>query len=269
MELSPFWFGLYKLVKFVVYPYTWLCLATGVLAVLAFLPASPVRLRWLRLLAVTALAIVWLLGAPLVSTIAAGFLESRSQPFDRTATSRFDAVVVLGAGVMGKGSLRPADQLSGLSMQRTFCGADLFAEGRAPRLVLSGGDASIFGAGPKEAVEMKRLAIRLGVPEQAIVLDDRSRTTHENAAGTKRLLGQSSVLLVTSASHMPRAAALFRKQGFDVTPAVCNYTVRDWPDVWSGLDLFDFIPNLSALERFTNILTETVGTITYWMSGKL
>ena len=236
MELSPFWFGLYKLVKFAVYPYTWLCLATAALTMLAFLPASPVRLRWLRLLAVTALAIVWLPGAPLVSTIAAGSLESRTQSFDRMTTSRFDAVVVLGAGVMGKGSLRPADQLSGLSMQRTFCGADLFAEGRAPRLVLSGGDASIFGEGPKEAVEMKRLAIRLGVPEQAIVLDDRSRTTYENAAGTKRLLGQSSVLLVTSASHMPRAAALFRKQGFDVTPAACNYTVGDWPDVWSGLD---------------------------------
>ena len=149
MELSPFWFGLYKLVKFAVYPYTWLCLATAALAVLAFLPASPVRLRWLRLLAVTALAIVWLPGAPLVSTIAAGLLESRSQPFDRTATSRFDAVVVLGAGVMGKGSLRPADQLSGLSMQRTFCGADLFAEGRAPRLVLSGGTHRFLERGRK------------------------------------------------------------------------------------------------------------------------
>ena len=269
MELSPFWFGLYKLVKFAVYPYTWLCLSTGALAVLTFLPSSPARLRWLRALAVAVLAIVWLIGSPIVSTIAAGFLESRTLPFDRTTTDRYDAVVVLGAGVMGKGSLRPADQLSGLSMQRTLCGADLFAEGRAPRLVLTGGDASIFGEGPKEAVEMRQLALRLGVPEQAILLDDRARTTYENAVGTKRLLGQGSILLVTSASHMPRAAGLFRKQGFDVTAAPCNYTVRDWPGFWSDIDLFDFIPSLYALDKFTSALTEAVGTITYWATGRL
>jgi uncharacterized SAM-binding protein YcdF (DUF218 family) len=149
MELSPFWFGLYKLVKYVVYPYTWLCLAAGALAALTFLPASPRRARWFRILALATVTVTWLIATPLVSTIAAGFLESRHPPLDRTTTARFDAIVVLGAGAMGKGSLRPADQLSGLSMQRTFCGADLFAEGRAPRLVLSGGDASICGEGPK------------------------------------------------------------------------------------------------------------------------
>jgi uncharacterized SAM-binding protein YcdF (DUF218 family) len=269
MELSPFWFGLYKLVKFAVYPYTWLCVITGALAVLAFLPSSPARLRRFRLLAAAALAIVWLTGSPIVSTIVAGFLESLALPFDRATTERYDAVVVLGAGIMGKGSLRPADQLTGLSMQRTLCGADLFAEGRAPRLVLTGGDASIFGEGPKEAFEMKKFAVRLGVPEHAILLDDRARTTYENAVGTKRVLSQGSILLVTSASHMPRAAGLFRKQGFAVTPASCNYVVREWPGFWSDLDLFDFIPSLDALDEFTNALTEAVGTITYWATGKL
>ena len=100
MEMSPFLFGLYKLVKLVVYPYTWLCIVTAALAALAFLPSSPVRLRWFRILAVAALVIVWLLGAPLVSTIAGGLLESRYQSFDRTTTARFDAVVVLGAGIV-------------------------------------------------------------------------------------------------------------------------------------------------------------------------
>jgi uncharacterized SAM-binding protein YcdF (DUF218 family) len=269
MELSPFWFGLYKLVKFAVYPYTWLCLATGALAVLAFLPSSPVRQRWTRALAVTVMAIVWLIGSPIVSTIAAGLLESRYPPFDPTTSARFDAVVVLGGGVMGKGSLRPADQLTGLSLQRTLCGVERFAEGRAPRLVLSGGDATIFGEGPTEAVEMQRLAIRLGVPENAILLDDRARTTYENAVGVKRALGQASILLVTSASHMPRAAALFRKQGFEVTPAPCTYQVRDWPGFWTDLDPFDFIPHLEGFYESSLVLSEVAGTITYWMAGKL
>ena len=269
MELSPFWFGLYKLVKFAVYPYSWLCLATAALAVLTFLPSSQAIRRWTRTLAVTTVAIVWLIGSPILSTIAAGLLESRYPSFDRTTAARFDAVVVLGAGIAGKGSLRPSDQLTGLSMQRTLCGADLLLDGRAPRLVLSGGDATVFGEGPKEAVTMKRLAIQAGVPEATILLDDRARTTYENAVGTRRLLGQGSILLVTSASHMPRAAGLFRKQGFAVTAAPCTYTVRSWPDIWSDLDLFDFIPSLGAFDKFTNVLAEVVGTITYWMTGKI
>jgi uncharacterized SAM-binding protein YcdF (DUF218 family) len=269
MELSPFWFGLYKLVKFAVYPYTWLAVLTGALAVLVFLPSSPVRRRWTRALAVTAVVIVWLVGSPIAATIAAGLLESRSQPFDRATAARFDAIVVLGGGIMGKGSLRPTDQLTGLSMQRTLCGADLFLDGRAPRLVLSGGDVTIFGEGPKEADGMKRLAIQAGVPEAAILLDDRARSTYENAVGTRRLLGEGSILLVTSARHMPRAAGLFRKQGFAVTPAPCTYQVRDWPGFWSSLDLLDFIPNLGALDGFTNTLAEIVGIITYWATGKL
>ena len=269
MELSPFLFGLYKLVKFAVYPYTWLCLVTGALAALAFLPSSPARLRWLRILAVASVTIVWIIGAPIVSIISAGLLESRYQPFDRTSTARFDAVVVLGAGISGSGSLRPADQLTGLSMQRTLCGVDLFAEGRAPRLVLSGGDGTIMGEGPKEAVEMKRLAIRLGVPEEAIVLDDRARTTYENALGVKRVLDAGSVLLVTSASHMPRAAGLFRKQGFTVTPAPCTYRLQEWPNFWLNFGLLDVFPSLDTLDAFTNTLVEAVGTITYWATGKL
>ncbi len=269
MELSPFLFGLYKLVKFAVYPYTWLCLVTAALAALSFLPSSPARQRWLRLLAVSAVAIVWVLGSPVMATIASGLLESRYQAFDRTTTDRFDAVVVLGGGIWGKGSLRPEDQLHGLSMQRTICGVDRFAEGHAPRLVLSGGDGTITGEGPKEAVEMRRLAIRLGVPEEAVLIDDRSRTTYENALGVKRVLEGGSILLVTSASHMARAAGLFRKQGFTVTPAPCTYRLQAWPDVWSNLDLVDVFPDLYALDEFTNALTEVIGIITYWATGKL
>ena len=43
MELSPFWFGLYKLVKFAVYPYTWLVVLSGAVTVLVFLPSSAAR----------------------------------------------------------------------------------------------------------------------------------------------------------------------------------------------------------------------------------
>lgn len=269
MELSPFWFGLYKLVKYAVYPYTWLVVLTGAATALAFLPSSAIRRRWLRILTIATMSIVWLLGAPFAATIALGLLEAQYPPFDRAAAARFDAILVLSGGVSGAGSLRPTDQLTGLSTQRTLCGADLFAQGFAQRLVLAGGDGAIFGEGPREAIEMKKLAVRLGVPEDSILLEEQSRSTYENAVGVKRLLDGASILLVTSASHMPRAVALFRKQGLDVTPAPCNYDVREWPQFWQNWDPFALVPDLLSFSATTRAITEVVGMITYRITGKL
>jgi uncharacterized SAM-binding protein YcdF (DUF218 family) len=271
MEMSPFFFGLYKLVKFALYPFTWLFLLTTVLMVLAFQRPTTSRLRWIRALVVTAFLVIFLLGNPIVARTLIGLIEQQALAFDgaRAPQSRFHAIVVLGGGIAGKGSLRPSDQLMALSMERTICGADLFMKGFAPRLLLTGGDITIFGQGPLEAVEMKKLALRLGVPEGAIVLDTESKVTYDNAAQTKRILGVSSVLVVTSASHIPRATALFRKQGLDVTGYPCGYLTKDRPGSgWDG-NPFDLIPQTEALYRSTSAITEIIGMLVYRVIGKL
>lgn len=177
--------------------------------------------------------------------------------------------MVLGGGVAGKGTLRPSDELLDLSLKRTICGVDLFVQGVAPRILFSGGDASIFGSGPKEALEMKRLARRLGVPEGAILIEDQSKTTYENALATKRLIGSAPILLVTSASHIPRALGLFRKQGLDATPSPCGYTVKNRPgERWQGSP-FDLLPDVGALKISTTAIAELVGMLVYWVTGKL
>src|SRR5438094_7182695 len=168
--MSPFSFGLYKLVKFLLYPFTWIVLMVSAMTVLAFLPFSVERLRWIRRLAVATVLVVFVLGNPIVARTLIGSIESRIPPFDPNSQKKFDAIVVLGGGAVGKGSLRPSDQLLGLSMERTICGADLYSKGFAPRVLVAGGDGAAFGPGPIESIEMKRLAMRLGVPEGAIVL---------------------------------------------------------------------------------------------------
>ncbi len=98
MDLSPFLFGLYKLVKYLVYPYTWLCLFLGVLTLLIFLPISPWRLRWIRILAASSSLVVFVLGLPLVGGTLLGLVEQRAGRFDPQAEQPFDAIVVLGGG---------------------------------------------------------------------------------------------------------------------------------------------------------------------------
>ena len=270
MELTPFFFGLYKFVKYGLYPLTLVSLLLVVATILALFPFSPTRLRWVRQLLALSLILLMTLSSPFIGTLLMSVLESRYQPPQLTQSDRFDAIVVLGRGVDQKGSLRPTTEPSYHSRNRTTCGVDLFQQGYAPKLVLTGGDARVFGAGPKEAVEMKRWAVRLGVPESATMVDAEARNTYENATGTKQLLGPASILLVSSASHLLRAVPVFTKQGFHVTPAPCDYTSQNLPgESWDDMDLFDFLPSDMALQDSREAITEVAGVVIYWLTGKL
>ena len=124
--------------------------------------------------------------------------------------------------------------------------------------------------GPQEAVEMKRWAVRLGVPESATMIDTEARNTYENATGTKRLLGPASILLVSSASHLPRAVPVFTKQGFRVTPAPCDYISQNLPrESWDDIDSFNFLPSDIALQHTKETVAEVACIVIYWLAGKL
>lgn len=270
MELTPFLFGLYKFVKYGAHPLSWVVVLLGVIAALSLFPPHPRRLRWIRVSSLLALALLVIISSPFVAGQLIGTLEAWYPPPAIGPADRYDAIVVLGGGIEDKGTLRPTVELTSYSRNRTTCGVDLYARGYAPKLVLTGGDNSIFGSGPKEAPEMKRWAHRLGVPDDAILTEETARTTYENATGTKRIIGPTSILLVSSASHLPRATALFSKQGFRVTPAPCAYVSRNKPeDSWNELDLFDFLPNDRALEHSQDAIAEVVGLAVYWLTGKI
>jgi uncharacterized SAM-binding protein YcdF (DUF218 family) len=268
MDLSPFWFGLYKFTKYALYPYTWLIMLLAALTISVLGRLSPRRLMVVRLLTLSSFLLACVLGNALVARFLMASLEEQYPPFDSATAKRFDAVVVLAGGVLPNGTLRPSTALTGFSMERTMCGVEVFKRGYAKQMVLSGGDASVFEEGPEEAIEMKQLAMRLGVPDTAIVIETRSRTTYEGAVEVKRILDKKSLLLVTSASHIPRALALFQKQGLDATPYPCGYSARHRSDVLQ-VTIFDVLPQLNALQLSTTAITEIVGIAVYRAIGKL
>lgn len=270
MELTPFLFGLYKLVKYGLYPLTWVLLLMTATTLLLLLPSHPGRLRWARIGALSSLILLLLISSPLVAGYLLGSLEAWHPIPSSPAEKRYDAIVALGGGVFDQGTLRPTVELSSYSRNRTTCAVDLYQQGYADRLVLTGGNGLVFQTGPKEATEMKRWAKRLGVPEQAILTEEDSRTTYENASATKRLLGPASILLVTSASHLPRATALFAKQGFQVTPAPCDFVMQDRPQEGRNrMDPFDLLPSDLSIQHTRAAVTELAGMAIYWITGKL
>lgn len=135
------------------------------------------------------------------------------------------------------------------------------------RIFLSGGSGHFADPGANtESVLTKRLLVSLGIPADRIALEDKSRTTAENAveslAALKPKPGECW-LLVTSASHMPRAVGAFRAVGFEVIPYPVDYRT-------TGLkDLTNFPPSVAdGLEHLDLAAHEWVGLLGYWLTGK-
>jgi len=123
----------------------------------------------------------------------------------------------------------------GDTLARTREAITLYQNGWANKLVFSG--AAQDKSGPSNAEAMRRQAEAAGVPEAAIITEDFSATTKENAANTREVLQQQgieSIILVTSAYHQRRAALEFESQAGGQV-AIRNHPVAidsQWAGGW-------------------------------------
>jgi uncharacterized SAM-binding protein YcdF (DUF218 family) len=106
-----------------------------------------------------------------------------------------------------------------------------------------------------------------GVHEEDVIVEDHSRTTHENALECRKLLearGIGKVILVTDAVHMFRALRSFRKQGIPAVPSACHHqaTAFEWT-------VGDFLPGAGAVQDHQRTLHEWLGSAWYWLRGYL
>ena len=169
-------------------------------------------------LALIAIALGWSLlwSVPRCSQWLRATLEDRYPVRSEKALPQTDAIVVLGGGSLRGLMSADADDALQSEHSRLAAGARAWLAGRAPVIVLSGG-----GGGRSEASWMAEVIGELGIPTSALILEERSRNTCDNARFTALLAaprGLHRILLVTSSLHMPRASLLFRQVGFQVMP---------------------------------------------------
>lgn len=132
------------------------------------------------------------------------------------------------------------------------------------RLLLSGGAADHSTAEPiTESAIAKDILTAAGVPPERIELEELSRDTCENAGASAAVASPKAGqvwLLVTSASHMPRAVACFRATGFPVVPYPVDFRTRDpsrqFGSVASGLATLDLAAH------------EWIGLVAYRLKGR-
>lgn len=157
---------------------------------------------------------------------------------------------------------------------RVLYAAHLYKEGKAPVIIATGGRISWLANAPPEADSMKTLLVEIGVPPSAVIEETQALNTYQNAVYTKEILekkGIQQVLLVTSASHMPRSLLVFKKQGIDVIPAPTDFLVSelDWKQLQSTpqATILNLLPDAGHLHQTTKALKEYIGIFVYWLKG--
>jgi uncharacterized SAM-binding protein YcdF (DUF218 family) len=195
----------------------------------------------------------------------AGSLESRFPPWD-PARGAPDGIVVLGGSISPELSQQRGEAVLTGSVERITVVGKLARLYPSARIVYTGGNDSLIPGGPAEADYVLPVFESFNVPRARVEIERMSRNTVENAVFTKALVQPKPVerwLLVTSASHMPRAIGCFRRAGFPVEA----YPV----DLRAGglKDMFRPPRTLSrGLVRTDRAAHEWIGLLAYWITGR-
>jgi len=171
-------------------------------------------------------------------------------------------IVVLGGGHVSDPGLPANSQINAATLGRLVEGVRLYKAIPGSKLLLSGG--AVFDPVP-EAEVMARIAVLLGVKPQDIMLERDSRDTADEAEIIAKMIGREKFILVTSAVHMPRAMALFKRRGLQPNPAPTDfrapYTKSFGPD--------RFFPGVWSLGQTQTALHEYLGLAWAWLRGTI
>lgn len=216
-------FYLNRLVGFVCAPLSVTLLVAAVAAGLGFRHRRTRAARWCAAALFAALFALYFCATPLAVRLVGLPLERpylALQTPDRLPAA--DAIVVLGGGVGASPAFAYPELYD--AADRVWHAARLYHAHKAPLVVVSGSH-DLYTTVP--------LLLDLGVPREAIVVDNDSRNTYENSRFTERLLaeqlgaeGGRRILLVTSAWHLPRALGNFSRTALTVSPAPTDFTAH-------------------------------------------
>ena len=214
---------------------------------------------WGRLMVNFALIALYLLSTPYIANRLVQGLETHpALSLELALRANAQAIVVLG-GRRYKGAPEyGGDTVGGGLLVRLRYAAYLARHTRLP-VIPSGG--SVLSDGPPEA-RLARQVLEKELKVKVVAIEDKSRTTRENALLTAGLLAQHGykrILLVTHAWHMPRAMRVFEQAGIDVVAAPTAFGYRSG----IGEELLDWLPGADDLRLSSIALHEYVGMLWY------
>jgi len=198
---------------------------------------------------------------PIISNKLIFYLEKDYSLQSIKDVSKSDAIVVL-SGMIS--TIKTKEKLSyefNGSIDRIFSGMNLFKENKAPLLILTNGKLP-WSVGIPEGEYLKKFSIKLGVPEDSILLTDNVQNTDQEAKSVKKLLktNDANIILVTSAFHMARAKKVFEAINIKVSPFAV-----DFKNSAKKITIMDFIPSANSLNDTSFFVREMIGRVYYYL----
>jgi uncharacterized SAM-binding protein YcdF (DUF218 family) len=175
-----------------------------------------------------------------------------------------DGIVVAGGSVLPDVSAAHGATALGDAAERLTAAAVLSRRYPGARIIYTGGSAEVVGRAEKEGPWARVLLVDLGVDPDRLIIEEDSRNTWENAVFTERLVRprpSDTWVLITSATHMPRAVGCFRAVGWDVIPYPVDYHTGH-SVIWTGFDL------RAGFDVTTSAVGEWIGLAAYRLLGR-
>jgi len=220
------------------------------------------RRRFAKPLLLIVFGLLWIVSTPYFAEGALHLLEARTAALD-SQRQQADAVVILGGGTYFHApEYAGQDTVGEQTLMRLRYGAKLQRETGKPILVTGG---KPLGNHLSEAQQMRAVLEQdFRVPVRWT--EEASDNTFENAHHSFRMLqaqGVRRIYLVTHAWHMPRAADVFRRAGFEVVEAPTAFTTRYQTDVLA------LLPRAEALRDSKIFMHEVIGLVWYRLKSLL
>lgn len=250
-----------KLLAFVTQPLAWVALLwLGALLCMSRWRRSAMGLGWLGVLVL--LLQGW---EPLPDALLRKLETQYPPPAHTSGLRQYAGVLVLG------GALEPAYVWAGHDQpalndaaERMTVPLTLLRQQPELRILFTGGEGELFAKGLSEAGRARIFFDSMGLAPRQVLYESASHTTYENAVLSRTVPGVNPAqpwLLLTSAYHMPRAMATFRKAGWNVTAYPVDFrTGLSTP--WTQYSM------LAGTRKWHMALHELLGLLTYRLVGR-
>nr|MBI1232137.1 YdcF family protein [Cytophagales bacterium] len=252
-------FFLSQLFSFLAMPLTLVLL----LLVAGFFSKSP---KWRKRLSGSGILLLVIVTNNALSTLVMNAWEPPLKPISTLPT--YDIGIVL-TGVTNINKTAADRTFFDKGADRATHAVQLYKEGKLKRILITGGQGFQQKNDQREAILLANFMITAGVAESDLILEDQSQNTRENAVFTKRLLESRKenltqpYLLISSAFHMKRAEACFRKVDFQIDTFPVDYYGNDNP-----INLRSILqPSPNSLVVWHKLTKEWIGLLVYKAVG--
>ena len=211
-----------------------------------------------RKISIIGIVILIIFSLPFISMKLYNYLEKDYYLKDVSNIEATDAIVVL-SGMVSTTKIEDKYKYEfGGAVDRILSGIELFKSKKAPFLILTRGKLP-WQEGLSEGEYLKEFAVKFGIPRENILLTEIVQNTEEEAKSVRKILNKdnTTIILVTSAFHMPRAKKVFEASSIKVVPFAVDF------NSYRRITFLDFLPSANSLSQNSHFVREIMARIYY------